>query len=298
MQVRPRGPGVARGLQHALDLVVGEPRDHRREHHAHRHARPGERRDGGEPPRRRRRPGLQPPRQPRVERRHRHAHAHQPARRHLPEQIQVALHKAALRGQRRRVPPVAQHLEHLPGDVPVALRRLVGVGDRPDGDRRGPVARRGELALQRPGRAGPRHEPRLEVEPRREAQIGVRGPGVAVDAAVLAPPIRVHRAVEAQVGRGVARQDPPAGLVPDLGPRPGSLLRLVGHARQVEAPGLVAERAAARAAHAPGATRLIHGRSMERTGNPRNRSSVPCPRRSHRALPRVPRRAILPGSVL
>src|SRR5690606_14289252 len=41
----------------------------------------------------------------------------------------------------------------------------------------------------------------------RQVQIAVRGPRIAVDAAVFAASVRVDRLVEGDVGRGVARQD-------------------------------------------------------------------------------------------
>src|SRR4029079_15063195 len=50
---------------------------------------------------------------------------------------------------------------------------------------------------------------RLEIESGGEPQKGMRRPGEAVDTAVLAAPVGVDRAVEADIGRLVAGDDAP-----------------------------------------------------------------------------------------
>ena len=77
-----RAPARRSRLQDALHLGVVQPRDHRRRHHARRHAGLGQRRDRLQPPRGRGRARLHPPRQRRIQRRHRHADPRQPAPRH------------------------------------------------------------------------------------------------------------------------------------------------------------------------------------------------------------------------
>ena len=80
--------------------------------------------------------------------------------------------------------------------------------------RRVAAARRAPRAGAR--RRSPWRRSGLEVEPRRQVQIAVRGPGVAIDAAMLAAAIRVDRQVEPDVGRVVARQDRSNRLLDDV----------------------------------------------------------------------------------
>ncbi len=89
----------------------------------------------------------------------------------------------------------------------LALDRLVGIGVRADGDGAGRIARRAQLPLQQRCRARFHEQLRFEIEPGRKAHIGVRGAREAVDAAVLAAPIGIDRAVEGDIGRIVARDD-------------------------------------------------------------------------------------------
>jgi hypothetical protein len=101
----------------------------------------------------------------------------------------------------------AQHLEHAARDLMLALDRLIGIGVGAKRDDRAFVFGMCELGAQQLGRFEFREQPRLEVEPGREAEIGVRRPRKAVDAAMLAAPVRVDRLLEGNVGRVVARDD-------------------------------------------------------------------------------------------
>src|SRR6185369_15385992 len=95
--------------------------------------------------------------------------------------------------------------------------RLVAVGVGAERDRLRLVARLGERLAQELGGVGLGEQLGLEVQARRELEIGMARPGVAVDAAVLAAAVRVDRAVEADVGRVVARNDRARALDGDLG---------------------------------------------------------------------------------
>ena len=66
------------------------------------------------------------------------------------------------------------------------------------------VARLRELGAQQRGGVGLGEELRLEIEARREVEVRVRRPRVAVDAAVLAALVRIDRLRERDVGRIVA----------------------------------------------------------------------------------------------
>ena len=97
-----------------------------------------------------------------------------------------------------------QHLEDRAGDAVLALDRLVGVGDGAERDVLRHVARVGQLPLQQLGGVDLGVELGLEVEAGRVAEVAVRGPGEAIDAAVLAAAIGVDGLVEADVGAVVA----------------------------------------------------------------------------------------------
>ena len=71
------------------------------------------------------------------------------------------------------------------------------------------IAGIGQLARQRLGGIGLGEQLGLEVEPRRQPEKGVGRPREAVDAAMLAAPVRVDRAVEADIGGFVAGDDAP-----------------------------------------------------------------------------------------
>ena len=73
--------------------------------------------------------------------------------------------------------------------------------------------RRRQLPLEELGRALLGEQAGLEIEPGREPHIGVGGPRVAIEAAVLAAAVGVDRAVERDVGRVVAGDDR-LGLLP------------------------------------------------------------------------------------
>src|SRR4051812_11416383 len=100
-----------------------------------------------------------------------------------------------------------EHLEDLARDAVLALDRLVAVGVRPKRDRARLVAGLRELLAQQLRGIGLGEELGLEVESRRELEVAVARAGIAVDAAVLAAAIGIDRAVEADIGRVVVRDD-------------------------------------------------------------------------------------------
>ena len=60
-----------------------------------------------------------------------------------------------------------------------------------------------QLPLQKLRHVRRENQPGLEIQPRRVAEIGMRRPRVAVNAAMLAAAIRIHRPVETDIGRRV-----------------------------------------------------------------------------------------------
>ena len=110
-----------------------------------------------------------------------------------------------------------QDLDQRPGDAVLSLDRLIGIGVGAEGDRRRLVLGRRKLPLEQLGRALFGEQAGLEIEPGGETHVGVGGPGVAIEAAVLAAAVGIDRAVEGDVGRLVAGDDR-LGLLPgDLG---------------------------------------------------------------------------------
>src|SRR3546814_4461498 len=100
-----------------------------------------------------------------------------------------------------------EYLDHRPRDAPFALDRLITVGIGADRERSDLVAPLGEFDAEQLRRIGLGEKLAFEVEPRRQVVKGVARAREAIDAAMFAAAIGVDRAVEADVGRLVARDD-------------------------------------------------------------------------------------------
>jgi hypothetical protein len=190
------------------------------------------------------------------------------------EQIQVALHAAALGDQREGVARIAHHLDQPARQKQLALHGLVAVGGRADVDRRRAVPRPRQLGAQHLGDVALGDDAGLEVQPRRQAQVAVRGPGVAIDAAVLAAAVGVHGLLEEDVRRVVAAQGAARVLPDHLGARRAGSARLLARGVPPIVEGLArlpleAVRQPARGAtaldgvhgHPDGGRRIVKGRS-------------------------------------
>ena len=110
-----------------------------------------------------------------------------------------------------------QHFENAAHDLPLALDRLIGIGVGADRDHARFVIRRRQFLFQELRRVGLGEQFRFEIEPRRQAEKGMGRPREAVDAAMLAAPVGVDRAVEADIGRIVAGDDLARGIDRDRG---------------------------------------------------------------------------------
>ncbi len=172
-------------------------------------------------------------------------------RRHLAQDVDIALDQRRLGDDRHRVAKPLQHLEQRARDLQLALDRLVGVGIDADCNRPTAVTGLAQLVIQQRRRVRLAEQPGLEIEAGRQAEISVRRPGEAVDAAVLAAAVRIDRAVEGQVRRLVVGQDAARGVLLNLGFRPRNLEWDVPAVVErlalprLEAPAGVADRAAA-----------------------------------------------------
>ena len=200
-------PGLACRLQHRFHLVVVQRRDDRREIDRDRHARLAQPRHGLQPPRGRGGARLHAARQRPVEGRDRHGDMGEAVPGHVRQQVPVPEHEGGLGRDRDRVAAAGQHFEDAPHDAVALLDRLVGVRIGADGEHLASIAGPRQFLLQQRGRGRLGIEAALEVEPRRQAEPGVGRPRIAVDASMLAAPVGVDRAVEAEIGRVVARDD-------------------------------------------------------------------------------------------
>ena len=217
---------IARRFQDRIELGIVERGDHGRRHHAHAHARLRQGPDRGQPLGGCGRARLQRARKIALQRGHRDEHMRQSPCRHRPDNVEIARHQIRLRHDREGVRKRRQRFQNLARNFVVALDRLVGVGIGAKGDRQRLVAGPAKLGRQQLGGVVLGKQPRLEIEPRRQPQIRVRRPRIAIDAAMLAAAIRIDRLRKRQVGRFVACDYRAAGVGCDMRAQRGQ--RFVG----------------------------------------------------------------------
>ncbi len=174
-------------------------------------------RKGVEPPVGRRRARLHRPRQLAIERGHRQGDLDQPALGHARQDVEIARDERRFGHDADRVAGLVQDFQDLAHDAVSPLDRLVGIGVGADRHRAHLIARLGEFLFEQRRRIGLGEQLRLEIEPRRQAHIGVRRPRETIGAAVLAAAIGVDRAVEGDVRRLVAGDDPARRFLLHLG---------------------------------------------------------------------------------
>ena len=185
----------------------------------------GELLDRFEPKSRRSRARLHLPREFLVQRRHGDRDLNQSFTRHRREDVDVARDQRGFRHYAHGVIGARQRFEHAPHDAAALFGRLVWIGVGADRQRSRNIARRRQFALQHLRRALLDENLGLEIEAGRIADIGVGGPRVAIDAAMLAAAIGIDRAVEADVGRVVARDDASRLLYMYIGLERGQVLQ-------------------------------------------------------------------------
>ena len=148
-----------------------------------------------------------------VERGHREGDGDAAVGRQLGQDVEVAGDERALRDDAHGIAELGEHVQAPAGELKPPLDRLIRIGH---------TTHREQPGLPRPARQlGPQQlrgarldeDARLEIEPGRQAEVLVRGPRVAVDAAVLAAAVGIHAAVERHVGTRVRRDDRPGGVV-------------------------------------------------------------------------------------
>ena len=78
-----------------------------------------------------------------------------------------------------------EHFDDAPGQLELAFDRLVGVGVDAQRNRTDSIARLGQLVTQQFGRIGLGEQPGLEIQPRRQSQVRMRGPCEAIRTAAI-----------------------------------------------------------------------------------------------------------------
>ena len=123
------------------------------------------------------------------------------------QEVFVAGDKMVLGDDHDRVAVLGEHLQARSGQAQFSLGGLVAVGHAAQGHHARLPAAVFQFAAQQFGCVLLDHDLGLEILPGAVAQELVRGPGVTVDAAVLATTVRVERGVEADVRAVVMRED-------------------------------------------------------------------------------------------
>ena len=212
-----RRPGRGGRFQQGFHLIVIQGRDHRRGHHRHRDTGRAELFDRLQPAARAGRARLHPAGEFRVQRGQGNADAGEPQSGEFRDQVDVALDQRRLAQEAHRVAELGEDFQQAPRQPQPFLHRLVGIGVDPQGDDARHIAGARELAAQKLRPVGLEEQLALEIEPRRQAVIGMAGPRETVDAAMLAAAIGIDRPVEMDVRRAVEGDDGARGLAGQLG---------------------------------------------------------------------------------
>ena len=206
------GARLGGSLEQSRDLVVGQSGDDGSDHHTNRNARLGQSGNSGQATRRGRGAWFEMAGQLGLERGQRHSHPGGPIFGQLSQEVTVAGHQGTLGHNADRVVIGGQHPETAPGQLKLALNRLVGVGDAAEKDRLGLPGRRGQGFVQQVGRVLFDHKLRFKVQAGRESEPLVGRTGVTIDAAVLTAAVGVEADPKADIGAGVVAEDGPRGV--------------------------------------------------------------------------------------
>jgi hypothetical protein len=124
-----------------------------------------------------------------------------------------------------RVAEIRQHLKAPAREFQPLLYRLIGVCNPADCQDLRPPTGRGKLASKKLWGVFLYQDPGFEVEAGGEAEIFVGGTSVAVDAPMLASPVRIETGFESDVGTVVSADDSPGGILEQN--RAGSVIVLI-----------------------------------------------------------------------
>lgn len=199
--------GIGGGAEYLRQFVIRKSGDHGRDEDAHRDSRLREAGDRGKSPLRAGRARLHPAAQVVIERRQGDGYGGGIAPRKLLQQVYIPRDQKVLRNDTDRVSEFRKHFEAAAGESEFLLYRLVAVGGDAQGDGSRSPLLRGEFTPQEFGRVFFDHDPRLEIQPSRHAEIFVVGTGEAIYATMTASPVRVDARVEADIRASVRRDD-------------------------------------------------------------------------------------------
>ncbi len=186
--------------QQVLQLMICQPGHNRRRHYANRNTRIGQRSDRLQPTRRRRCAGLHPPGQTCIQRGERYTDPHQSPAGHVSQNIQITLDQCSFGHDCDGVVELLQDLKARPCNQAVFFNGLVWVSVCPDRERGDLVGLCRQFLAQNNAHVGARNKAGFEIQSCGQTQIGVAGSGKTIDAAMLAPSIRVDRTVKRQIG--------------------------------------------------------------------------------------------------
>ncbi len=217
---RPRLAGRAQDVAHVLVVQAG---DDGRHHHADTHAGARESLDRAHPSGRGRDEGLDRASFRLVPEGHAHHDGEASASRELLKDVDVALDERSLGDDAHGIAILGAHLEAAARQAVARLEGLIAIGHAAEDDLLAlPLRAVERLAQQLRGSLLDDDLP-VEVGPRAEAEVLVRGSGVAIGAGVKAPTVGVHAPVEADVRAVVVREDAAALVLVDLELRQGRL---------------------------------------------------------------------------
>jgi hypothetical protein len=117
-----------------------------------------------------------------------------------------------------------QHFDDLAHDAVAPLDRLIRVGVAAERDGTAAISRLRQFGAQALGGVGLGEQFGFKIETRRQTDVGMTRPSVAVNTSMLASPIRIDGLVERNVGRIVVRDDRAALLDTHRGPERRDLL--------------------------------------------------------------------------
>lgn len=172
-------------LENVLHGLVVDERDDGRHQHAHRHAGVGQAAYRFQPAPRCGGARFQRAGHAGVQCGDAHVHHHQLLLGQGSQQVQVAGDQRVLGDDGERMAGFQHQFQQAAGKPPFAFDGLVGVGGGTDVDGRRLVAWPREFGAQGLYRIGLGHQPGFEVQPGRQAQVGMSGPGVTIDADML-----------------------------------------------------------------------------------------------------------------
>ena len=189
------------------------------------------------------------------------------------KQIDVPGDQKVFRDNGDRIAELGEHFKTPARQLQFSLRGLVAIGHAAHGDDLRPPLWRRQFVAQELRRVLLHHDFGFEIQAGGKAQILVERPGVAVNTAMLATPVRIHARFKSDVGTVIAGDDRAGAVLEELRARQriflGIPIRVAFEMNRFEPVGRVHRRAAggegcATVRHCGGAYARIRKRRMPR----------------------------------